>query len=105
MSVIITYRENKLTVEEEQKSKDLVNELFNEMMDTFNEYRITPSFFGPLQVVDYDGIGGNFVENLDDAEFQVKTRSNTRSLEREKQIDIKELRKEVPSIVNYYKDQ
>lgn len=64
-------RRNKLDDSEEQQCRDLVNSLFEEMMTTFNEYRIPPAFFGPLQFVDYDGIGGNFVENVDDAEFIV----------------------------------
>ena len=41
-------------------------------MTTFSEYRIPPAFFGPLQFVDYEGIGGNYVESVEDAQFDVK---------------------------------
>jgi len=48
-----------------------VNELHNELMTTFSEYRVPPSFFGPLQVVNYDGLGGTYEDNADDAEFNI----------------------------------
>jgi hypothetical protein len=48
-----------------------VNELYNELMTTFSEYRVPPSFFGPLQVVNYDGLAGTYEDNADDAEFNI----------------------------------
>ena len=63
------YRDEKLDDTEGQKCRDIVNELHNQMMIDFSDYRVPPSFFGPLQIVDYGGIGGNFIENVDDAEF------------------------------------
>ena len=65
--------EEKLSAREEEKCVEIVNELHTQMMETFGEYRIPPTFFGPLQYVDYEGIGGsNYVENVDDAEFEVR---------------------------------
>lgn len=61
--------EEKLEAEEEQKCRDIVNSLHEEMMKTFSEYRIPPTFFGPLQFVDYEGIGGNYIESVEDVEF------------------------------------
>ncbi len=49
-----------------------MNELFNEMMTTFNEYRIPPAFFGPFQIVNYEGLGGStFADNTEDAELRI----------------------------------
>lgn len=64
------FRQEKLIAEEEAACRDLVNELCNEMMTTFNEYRIPPAFFGPFQIVNYEGIGSaNFADNTEDAEY------------------------------------
>jgi hypothetical protein len=59
-----------LTEAEEMKCKELLNTLNEEMRSTFSEYRIPKDFFGPLQVVDYDGITGT--DNVDDAEFKIE---------------------------------
>jgi DNA-directed RNA polymerase subunit L len=61
--------EKKLDPEQETACRDIVNELYHEMETTFAEYKIPPPFFGPLQVVSYEGIGGDIGDNQDDAEF------------------------------------
>jgi hypothetical protein len=73
----------------------------------FDTYRIPPAFFGPLQLVDYDGIGGSFVENVDDVEFNVKAEAATRQevKAREYRRRLEELSREVPQIVKYYQEQ
>ncbi len=67
-----SYRDEKLNNEEEAKCRDIVNALYQEMDTTFSEYRIPPEFFGPLQIVHYDGIGGKLTESVDDAEFIIR---------------------------------
>jgi hypothetical protein len=63
--------EKKLSGEQETACRDIVNELYHEMESTFSEYKIPPPFFGPLQVVSYEGIGGDINENQEDAEFKI----------------------------------
>ena len=43
----IAYREEKLEEFEEQKCRDLVKELYDELMKDFFEYIIPSKFFGP----------------------------------------------------------
>ena len=54
-----------------------------------------------MQIVDYEGIGGNLVQNVDDAEFIIQVPEPKK---RGKNYDIKELKEKVPKILNYYKD-
>lgn len=69
------------------------------MNTTFSEYRIPKDFFGPLQVVDYDGIAGTI--NVDDVEFRIQCAPDRRG----KKVDMKKLEQEVPEIVDFYKKQ
>ena len=68
------------------------------MRSTFSEYRIPKDFFGPLQVVDYDGIPGT--DNVDDAEFKIECKER-----KSQRVDMQKLQKEIPEIIEYYKKQ
>jgi hypothetical protein len=54
------------------------------MMTTFNEYRIPPAFFGPFQIVNYEGIGSssNFADNNEDAEYIINVGPEAAALTR-----------------------
>ena len=70
-SLVCSEEEKKLTGEQETACRDIVNELYGELETNFAEYKIPPPFFGPLQVVSYEGIGGDIPENQEDAEFLI----------------------------------
>jgi hypothetical protein len=53
------------------KCKELLNSLNEDMRTKFSDYRIPQDFFGPLQMVDYDGISG-LERVVDDAEFKIE---------------------------------
>jgi hypothetical protein len=48
-----------------------VNELFQQLTETFHDYRIPPAFFGPFQDVSYEGLGGTYTEATDDAVLEI----------------------------------
>jgi hypothetical protein len=85
--------------------------LYNELEKTFAEYKIPPPFFGPLQVVSYEGIGGDIAENQEDAEFIINISDDmhgpamlqSRSQRMAREVNIKELEKQMPEVVQYYK--
>lgn len=70
-------------------------------MKSFSDYRIPPSFFGPLQYVSYQDIGYAFKQSVDEAEFIIRTpdTSDGRSLTMADYNPYQKLLK-----VSYYRD-
>ena len=83
----------------------MVNELYSELKSTFDDYNIPPDFFAPLQIVDYEEIGGNRHVNPDDAEFVITVGAAAGRRQNGAEASIEDLKRKVPNIVKYYKEK